>query len=338
MSDFRQAARYTDPKNPKPHQDAAWDFAWKCLTADEQREFLELFRAAVPSKVEPTPNSWPGVLAAARDAGARYPELVAAQWALESSWGKKTSGKNNYFGLKGTGSKRETQEFLAGKWVTITDGFIDFPSLRACIEYLVSRWYKDYGRYKGVNNAPDRNAAARQLESEGYATDPGYAEKLIGLMGQHAPFAKGVPTLQEPAKLTPASPFSARLTPHIRLGEFALDREERRFRHQHQVDTAAELAAFLERCRATFGGMYLEITSGYRPAAVNRAVGGASGSEHLFDAPGVGAVDFLIRGVDIRKVQDWCDRNWPYSLGLGAAKGFVHLGIRRGRPKVRWPY
>jgi hypothetical protein len=52
----------------------------------------------------------------------------------------------------------------------------------------------------------------------------------------------------------------------------------------------------------------------------------------------VGAVDFYIQGVDIHKLQAWCDKEWPYSLGYGAPKGFVHLGIRAGRPKVRWDY
>jgi len=145
---------------------------------------------------------------------------------------------------------------------------------------------------------------------------------------------------QQPAtaKLTPDSPFSARITPHITLGEFALGQEVRRFDHQHQVDTAAELAAFLERARAAFGGKPVIITSGYRPAAINRQVGGASGSEHLYNAPGVGAVDWYINGVDIYKLQDWCVKHWPYSTGLGAPKGFIHTGIRAGRPRLTWPY
>jgi len=140
------------------------------------------------------------------------------------------------------------------------------------------------------------------------------------------------------SKVTPSSSFATRLTPHITLGEFALNQQARRFDHQHQIDTAAELAAFMERARSAFGGKPVIITSGYRPAAINSAVGGVSGSEHLYDAPGVGAVDFYIDGVDIYKLQDWCDKNWPYSLGYGAPKGFVHLGIRTGRPRVRWDY
>lgn len=143
---------------------------------------------------------------------------------------------------------------------------------------------------------------------------------------------------KEVAKLNPLCSFTYRITPHITLGEFALNKEERRFDHQYQLDTAAELAAFLERARAAFGGKPLIITSGYRPQSVNKAVGGASNSEHLYGAPSVGAVDFYIDGADIYKVQEWCDKNWPYSLGYGAPKGFVHLGMRNGRPRVRWDY
>ena len=141
-----------------------------------------------------------------------------------------------------------------------------------------------------------------------------------------------------PYKVKPTDPFSTKLSAHFTLGEFALGDPARRFVAQHQIDTAAELAAFLERVRVAFGGKRITITSGYRPAAINRAVGGASQSEHLYDAPNVGAVDFYVDGADIQKVQDWCDREWPYSVGYGAPKGFVHLGIRKGRPKVRWVY
>ena len=142
---------------------------------------------------------------------------------------------------------------------------------------------------------------------------------------------------QETAKLSIDAPFTARLTPHITLGEFALNQEARRFQHQYQLDTAAELAAFLERVRVAFGGKPVVITSGYRPPAINQAVNGASNSEHLYK-PGCGAVDFYIDGADIYKVEDWCDKNWPHSIGYGAGKGFVHVGIRSSRARVRWEY
>ena len=138
-------------------------------------------------------NTWEGVQQAGKDAGAKYPELVAAQWALESGYGKHTSGKNNYFGLKGAGTGKETKEFVNGKWITITADFIDFPDLGACVRYLVSRWYKDWDKYEGVNRAATREDAARELVKQHYATDPDYAEKLIKLMDENAPASEAEP-------------------------------------------------------------------------------------------------------------------------------------------------
>ena len=153
-----------------------------------------------------------------------------------------------------------------------------------------------------------------------------------GLWGDHRAKQQ-----QEPAKLTPDSSFSTKITPHIRLGEFALDQEARRFQHQHQVDTATELATFLERVRQQFAGKAIIITSGYRPAAINSLVGGATNSEHLYSAPGVGAVDFVIDGADMKSVEKWCDKNWPHSLGY-AAPAFIHLGRRSDGQRRRWDY
>jgi len=138
--------------------------------------------AAVSAPVE---NTWKGVKAAATKAGAKFPEVVAAQWALESGYGKHTSGKNNYFGLKGSGSERETKEFINGQWITIKAGFIDFPDLQTCVSYLVDRWYRDYKQFKGVNRASSPEECARLLVSEGYATDPQYSEKLIKLLREN---------------------------------------------------------------------------------------------------------------------------------------------------------
>jgi hypothetical protein len=332
MSDFLQAARFTDRQAPEPHQMAAWNYAWKLLDAEQQKKFFEIFRAAPESK---EPLSWAVIANMAKQAGARHPELVAAQWAQESGWGKHVSGKNNYFGIKGTpGTTRKTFEYKDGRKIETTATFKDYSSTQESVADLVNLWYKDYKSFKGVNNASDRNAAAMMLQAQGYATDPQYGKNLIALMDKHAQQVNQPPT----AKLRPDSSFSLRITPHIRLGEFALDQEARRFHHQYQLDTAAELAAFMERCRIRFGNKPVVISSGYRPPAINKAVNGASSSEHLYSSPGVGAVDFYIKGESIKAVQDWCDANWPYSLGYGAPKGFVHLGIRAGKPRVRWDY
>jgi GH24 family phage-related lysozyme (muramidase) len=148
----------------------------------------------------------------------------------------------------------------------------------------------------------------------------------------------GKPPLQQSApRFTPASPFSTKVTPHITYGELTLNQERRRFVNQSQCDIASELCVFLEKVRAHFGNEPLIVTSGHRPEKVNQEVNGAKDSEHLY-RPGCGAIDFFIEGVPVKAVQDFCDKTWPYSLGYGAPKGFVHLGIRAGRPRVRWVY
>ena len=184
------------------------------------------------------------------------------------------------------------------------------------------------------HGTPHQMAAISELEAE-------LLKRAPDLFSRDQPWFKTwsqAGKQSEPKQAKPGDPFSTHLTPNFTLGEFALGDPARRFTAQHQIDTAAELAAFLERVRTAFGGKRVTITSGYRPAAINRAVGGASGSEHLYDAPSVGAVDFYVDGVDIHKVQAWADRKWPYSLGYGAPKGFVHLGMRAGKPRIRWDY
>ena len=324
--------------NEEPHQIDALEWLQEQLSD----EVLELFAEKYRNKPKPAPivdNTWDGVLAAAKTAGSKWPECVAAQWALESGWGQHTSGKNNYFGLKGSGSTVSTQEFINGQWVTIKAGFIDFPDLQTCVCYLVDRWYKDFGRFKGVNRAASRNECARLLVKENYATDPDYATKLIQIMDRQL---QTIGEKEDPdphnGNFNPWSPFTYKVTPNITYGELCLNQEKRRFTKQYQCDTAKELCLFLEKVRKQFGNKPIIITSASRPEPINTQVGGAKNSEHTYNAPSKGAIDWFIEGVDIYKLQEWCIVNWPYSTGRGAPRGFIHTGIRPGRPHVTWDY
>ena len=138
-------------------------------------------------KPKAAPSSgFQGFVDMAKSAGAKYPQLVAAQWALESGWGKTPSGKNNFFGIKAgageQGTSKNTWEVYGGKEVNTSARFKDFESPQGSVNELVSRWHKDYKNYSGVNNAPDAFSAADMLTTEGYATDPKYAEKLKKIM------------------------------------------------------------------------------------------------------------------------------------------------------------
>jgi len=173
--------------NGLDHQVRAFRWLNSVLTAEQKEEFARLYRnpelvIQQPVDNKPVTNTWDGVVKYAKKAGAKFPEVVAAQWALESGYGKHTSGKNNYFGLKGKGSSAGTKEFINNKWIEINADFLDFPDLASCIQYLIDRWYKDYSNFKGINRASTRNECAHLLVAERYATDPDYATKLIQIM------------------------------------------------------------------------------------------------------------------------------------------------------------
>jgi hypothetical protein len=162
-----------------PHQLKAWEWLQGTISQANLDEFTKRYREEPKETIT---NDWDGVYTAAKKAGAKFPECVCAQWALESGWGKHFSGTWNAFGLKGSGSSVSTQEFINGKWITISASFIDFPDLETCVFYLVERWYKDFGRFKGVNRASSRNECCELLVKEGYATDPDYSTKLIQIL------------------------------------------------------------------------------------------------------------------------------------------------------------
>lgn len=138
-------------------------------------------------------NSWEGVERLAEAAGARYPELVAAQWALESGWGKSPRATHNYFGLKAT-TKTGTDD---------GDTYVKFNSLKESVEYLVERWYKDYKQYKGINRSSGRETAARALKRQGYAQNQKYPDLLIDLMHKHAAPKQVELNVVEPPKAEP---------------------------------------------------------------------------------------------------------------------------------------
>ena len=84
------------------------------------------------------------------------------------------------------------------------------------------------------------------------------------------------------------------------------------------------------------------VNSWYRPLSVNRAVGGASDSQHLYGR----AVDIRpVNREDLIKFQSWLDLNWFGALGYGAPRGYVHLDTRNGKgwrtggvKGLRWNY
>lgn len=127
-------------------------------------------------------NSWEGIHYLAEKEGTRYPELVAAQWQLESGGGEHASGKHNYFGLKGSGTLKETEEETEQGRISELAEFMDFNTIANSVKYLITRWYKDWDKYEGVDRASTIEEAAEQLQTQGYATDSEYAAKLLKII------------------------------------------------------------------------------------------------------------------------------------------------------------
>jgi LysM repeat protein len=120
--------------------------------------------------------------------------VTIAQAILESYWGSSRLSRdaNNYFGIKAQTRVGpagvlwlDVWEVLGGRNVvqrqpfrvynTITESFIDH-----------GRFILENGRYASALAAKDNaRQFARELNRDGYATDPGYAAKLIGLMDRY---------------------------------------------------------------------------------------------------------------------------------------------------------
>ncbi|MFB0830753.1 glycoside hydrolase family 73 protein [Brevibacillus laterosporus] len=101
--------------------------------------------------------------------------LTIAQAILESAWGESglTKRGNNLFGIKGTGPSANFRayndwgESIANHSKLILNGTRDKPT-----------------RYHGVLGA-DYETACHAIHKGGYATDPGYPGKLIGLIEKY---------------------------------------------------------------------------------------------------------------------------------------------------------
>lgn len=124
-----------------------------------------------------TKENFKKILDAAKSVGDPHPEITAAQWALESNWGKSMSGKNNPFGQKARkgepATMRKTWEVYGGRKQVIMAPFKDYQSIQHAIAEHVEKWTK---RKTQPGSTPMQ--AAQALKAAGYATDPAYASKL----------------------------------------------------------------------------------------------------------------------------------------------------------------
>lgn len=131
--------------------------------------------------------------AAANESGVPL-KLILSQAALESGWGKREiqgadgSPSYNLFGIKASpGWKGKvvnvlTTEYDSGVAKKVVQPFRAYSSYaESFADY--ARLIGNSSRYEEVVSAPNAEIAAQKIQDAGYATDPGYAQKLISIMG-----------------------------------------------------------------------------------------------------------------------------------------------------------
>ncbi|MEM6159704.1 flagellar assembly peptidoglycan hydrolase FlgJ [Erwinia sp. P6884] len=121
--------------------------------------------------------------------------LILAQAALESGWGQRQimteDGRpsHNLFGIKATGSWQgktteiTTTEYENGEAKKVKAKFRVYDSYFDALNDYVSLITKN-PRYAAVTTADTPEQGARALQAAGYATDPKYAQKLVGMIEQ----------------------------------------------------------------------------------------------------------------------------------------------------------
>ena len=89
------------------------------------------------------------------------------------------------------------------------------------------------------------------------------------------------------------------------------------------------LVNLLQKIRDHFGKAVI-INSAYRTEAHNKAIGGATYSQHKYGL----AADIHINGVTPKEIAACVETLMPSSGGIGIYKSFVHVDVRR--VKSRW--
>lgn len=139
-----------------------------------------------------------------------------------------------------------------------------------------------------------------------------------------------IPGITKPVHLN--TPVHRTRAPNFTWGE-ATHGGRRIPRSTKEVSNIVEVAEMLQKVR-DITGKPLTVTSWYRDAATNAAVGGATKSYHLTG----GAADFKIEGYTGKQLYDLCNGLFPENGGVGyygaSRKNICHLDNRKGRG--RW--
>lgn len=95
------------------------------------------------------------------------------------------------------------------------------------------------------------------------------------------------------------------------------------------IFVAPQLVTILQKIRTHFGKP-VTINSAYRTPTKNKAVGGATYSQHLYGT----AADIVVKGVTPKTVAAYVETLMPKTGGIGIYSTFTHVDVREVRS--RW--
>lgn len=132
---------------------------------------------------------------AAASRGSSIPVSVTiAQAILESDWGQSALSReaNNFFGIKASGAVGNdgavwmpTLEYAQGGSYTVIAPFRAYKSMADSVADHTAL-FQELGAYRdALQAAGSPDEFARRIAHDGYASDPAYADKVIGLMQRY---------------------------------------------------------------------------------------------------------------------------------------------------------
>ena len=143
-----------------------------------------------PNGIKRMEANFPVIYKLAKEVGIKFPEIVAAQFSVESDHGLSVTGKNNYFGIKATQSEIDagqstlapTFEEINGKKVRVMAHFKNFESIKESLEHYKKFWNDNYLDRKGISTVDTVEKAVKLLKDNGYATDSDYIKLVLDVI------------------------------------------------------------------------------------------------------------------------------------------------------------
>jgi len=125
-------------------------------------------------------------------------QLLIAQWALESEWGAKPAGNNNFFGIKKSDRHNlcctvTTREVVGGKSIAQKLQFADYDCLEdSCRDYawLITNGAPYHAAWQQYLNDRDLQTLIAAV-ARVYATDPDYA-RLTAIIASQENVAQAI--------------------------------------------------------------------------------------------------------------------------------------------------